>query len=296
RQVLHQGDAEVDRREVADPQQRPRRLEAAEGQLRGALEEAHVVGAQHPPQLEVLELRGHAGVDHLHHLVGGDPVGQHRGDEGAGAGADVDVEVVDRAVDGEQIERPQRPDLVDAAGESAPTEDQSRLRRLLPPPRFAAWFRLDVYDLTHYARPVPPIGPTPPLPCPPIVFLHSMRKPLLAALAACIALLLALAGPASAAGSCAQMKAWLTAGGGSSSGLMVMDAETGEVLCAQAADTPRPLASNTKLFTTSAALALIGPETRIPTRVMTDGTVDANGVLHGSLYLQGGGDPTLGTP
>jgi D-alanyl-D-alanine carboxypeptidase/D-alanyl-D-alanine-endopeptidase (penicillin-binding protein 4) len=92
------------------------------------------------------------------------------------------------------------------------------------------------------------------------------------------------------------MKAWLNAGGGASSGLIVEDAETGEVVCAQAADTPRPLASNTKLFTTSAALALIGPETRIATKVMTDGTIDANGVLHGSLYLQGGGDPTLGTP
>ncbi|HXF32435.1 MAG TPA: D-alanyl-D-alanine carboxypeptidase/D-alanyl-D-alanine-endopeptidase [Solirubrobacterales bacterium] len=123
-----------------------------------------------------------------------------------------------------------------------------------------------------------------------------MRKPLLAALAVAFALLLALAGPASAANSCAQMKAWLTAGGGASSGLMVMDAETGEVVCAQAAETPRPLASNTKLFTTAAALSLIGPETRIPTKVMTDGTVDAAGVLHGSLYLQGGGDPTLGTP
>jgi serine-type D-Ala-D-Ala carboxypeptidase/endopeptidase (penicillin-binding protein 4) len=123
-----------------------------------------------------------------------------------------------------------------------------------------------------------------------------MRKPLLAAVAVCLGLLLVLAAPASAATSCAQMKAWLTAGGGSSSGLMVMDAETGEVVCAQAATTPRPLASNTKLFTTSAALALIGPETRIATKVMTDGTVDANGVLHGSLYLRGAGDPTLGTP
>jgi D-alanyl-D-alanine carboxypeptidase/D-alanyl-D-alanine-endopeptidase (penicillin-binding protein 4) len=123
-----------------------------------------------------------------------------------------------------------------------------------------------------------------------------MRKPLLAAVTVAFTLLLALAGTASAATSCAQMKAWLTAGGGSASGLLVMDAETGEVVCAQAAETPRPLASNTKLFTTSTALALIGPETTIPTKVMTDGTVDAAGVLHGSLYLVGGGDPTLGTP
>jgi D-alanyl-D-alanine carboxypeptidase/D-alanyl-D-alanine-endopeptidase (penicillin-binding protein 4) len=123
-----------------------------------------------------------------------------------------------------------------------------------------------------------------------------MRKSLSAALAVCLVLLLVPAWPASAANSCAQMKSWLSAGGGSSSGLLVMDAETGEVLCAQDADTPRPLASNTKLFTTAAALSLIGPETRIPTKVMTDGTIDAGGVLHGSLYLQGGGDPTLGTP
>ena len=92
------------------------------------------------------------------------------------------------------------------------------------------------------------------------------------------------------------MKSWLTAGGGSQSGLIVIEAESGEVVCAQNPETPRPLASNTKLFTTAAALALLGPETRIATKVMTDGTVDANGVLHGSLYLQGGGDPTLGTP
>jgi D-alanyl-D-alanine carboxypeptidase/D-alanyl-D-alanine-endopeptidase (penicillin-binding protein 4) len=123
-----------------------------------------------------------------------------------------------------------------------------------------------------------------------------MRKALLPALAACLGLFLLLAGSAAAATSCAQMKAWLTAGGGSSSGLLVVDAESGEVVCAQAAETPRPLASNTKLFTTAAALSLLGPETRIPTKVMTDGTVDAEGILHGSLYLQGGGDPTLGTP
>jgi serine-type D-Ala-D-Ala carboxypeptidase/endopeptidase (penicillin-binding protein 4) len=126
-----------------------------------------------------------------------------------------------------------------------------------------------------------------------------MRKTLLPALAACLGLLLALAGPAAAAttaSSCLQMKAWLKAGGGASSGLLVVDAETEEVVCEVAATTPRPLASNTKLFTTSTALAKLGPTTTIPTKVMTDGTIDAEGVLHGSLYLQGGGDPALGTP
>jgi D-alanyl-D-alanine carboxypeptidase/D-alanyl-D-alanine-endopeptidase (penicillin-binding protein 4) len=126
-----------------------------------------------------------------------------------------------------------------------------------------------------------------------------MRKTLLPALAACLGLLLALAGPAAAAStasSCGQMKAWLKAGGGASSGLMVVDAETEEVVCAANAEAPLPLASNTKLFTTSTALAKIGPTTRIPTKVLTDGTIDENGVLHGSLYLQGGGDPALATP
>ena len=51
-----------------------------------------------------------------------------------------------------------------------------------------------------------------------------------------------------------------------------------------------------KLFTTSTALTRLGPESRIPTRVFSDGQLDSKGVLHGSLYLQGGGDPALGTP
>ncbi|HVW46151.1 MAG TPA: D-alanyl-D-alanine carboxypeptidase/D-alanyl-D-alanine-endopeptidase [Solirubrobacterales bacterium] len=109
-------------------------------------------------------------------------------------------------------------------------------------------------------------------------------------------MLLALAGPAAAANPCNQMKAWLKAGGGPQSGLEVVDAETEEVVCAAGAEKMLPLASNTKLFTTSAALSKLGPSATIPTKVMTDGTVDADGVLHGSLYLQGGGDPALGTP
>jgi serine-type D-Ala-D-Ala carboxypeptidase/endopeptidase (penicillin-binding protein 4) len=142
-----------------------------------------------------------------------------------------------------------------------------------------------------------------PLPCLPQVFLPRMRKLSFAAPAACLLLLLALAGPAAAAARiaaptspCNQMKAWLKAGGGSASGLLVVNAENEEVVCAAGSTNQLPLASNTKLFTTSTALAKLGPTTTIPTKVLSDGTVDANGVLHGSLYLQGGGDPSLGTP
>ncbi len=112
-------------------------------------------------------------------------------------------------------------------------------------------------------------------------------------------LLLALAWPVTASGagnSCQEMKRRLVYGGGSASGLFVVDAESGKPVCARAAGTPRILASNTKLFTTSAALSRFGPEYRIATKLFTDGAIGFNGALHGSLYLQGGGDPALGVP
>jgi len=92
------------------------------------------------------------------------------------------------------------------------------------------------------------------------------------------------------------MKRRLVYGGGAASGLFVVDAETGRPVCARAAKRPRILASNTKLFTTSTALSRFGPQYRIVTKLLTDGTIGLGGVLHGSLYLQGGGDPALGVP
>lgn len=120
------------------------------------------------------------------------------------------------------------------------------------------------------------------------------RATLLAAAAA--ALLLLLVGGAQASPSCDRMRAWLHQGGGAASGLLVVDTASEQVLCASAPGRSRPLASNMKLFTTAAALSKLGPDYRIPTKVFVDGPVDAKGVLHGSLYLQGGGDPALGTP
>ncbi len=112
-------------------------------------------------------------------------------------------------------------------------------------------------------------------------------------------LLLAFVLPAVANGAgsaCQEMKRRLVYGGGSASGLFVIDAESGKPVCARAAMRPRSLASNTKLFTTSTALSRFGSEYRIVTKLLTDGTIGLNGVLHGSLYLQGGGDPALGVP
>ena len=121
-----------------------------------------------------------------------------------------------------------------------------------------------------------------------------MKRISIAAALACCALFLTV-GSAAAASPCAQMKSWLKEGGGAFSGLMVIDAESGETVCASGATRQLPLASNTKLFTTSAALSKLGPATRIPTKVFAQGPIE-DGVLHGSLYLQGGGDPVLGTP
>jgi D-alanyl-D-alanine carboxypeptidase/D-alanyl-D-alanine-endopeptidase (penicillin-binding protein 4) len=59
--------------------------------------------------------------------------------------------------------------------------------------------------------------------------------------------------------------------------------------------TPRVLASNAKLFTTSAALARFGREGTLGTEVLGTGELDAEGIYRGSLYLRGGGDPTFGS-
>ena len=121
---------------------------------------------------------------------------------------------------------------------------------------------------------------------------------ILAAICALLALqLFSATAQATTRGSfCANLRARLVRGGGSASGLFVINGETGAPVCARTAGKPRPLASNMKLFTTSTALSRLGPRSGIPTLLKTDGEIDRNGVLHGSLYLVGGGDPALGTP
>jgi D-alanyl-D-alanine carboxypeptidase/D-alanyl-D-alanine-endopeptidase (penicillin-binding protein 4) len=82
---------------------------------------------------------------------------------------------------------------------------------------------------------------------------------------------------------------------GSASGAYVTNLSNGERVFAWRAATPRILASNTKLFTSSAALARFGTEGTLGTEVLGDGRLDEDGIWRGSLYLRGGGDPTFGS-
>ncbi len=94
---------------------------------------------------------------------------------------------------------------------------------------------------------------------------------------------------------CRALHKRLLRGGGRSSGFFVLSAGTGRAICGHAARTRRPLASNMKIFTTATALGRFGPEARLPTRLLASGELDRHGVLRGSLYLKGGGDPALGS-
>jgi len=121
---------------------------------------------------------------------------------------------------------------------------------------------------------------------------------LLTAFALCVILLAPATAEAARGDSrlCAELRSRLVRGGGGASGLVVLDAENSRVVCRRAARRRLPLASNMKLFTTGAALGRLGPGARIPTRLMADGRVDERGILRGSLYLVGGGDPVLASP
>jgi len=76
-------------------------------------------------------------------------------------------------------------------------------------------------------------------------------------------------------------------------GIEVVSLDNGKIIYAQNADKLFTPASNTKLFTTAAALALIGPDYTSRTTVETSGVLDKYGRLTGDLVLVGRGDPNL---
>lgn len=112
----------------------------------------------------------------------------------------------------------------------------------------------------------------------------------------CSALLLSclLAAPARADGLADRADAILArlAPPGGQVGVSVVDLHSGEVLYSHQANDLFTPASTLKLLTSCAALSELGLEYRLTTRVRTNSVV-SGGVLHGHLYLQGDGDPTL---
>jgi D-alanyl-D-alanine carboxypeptidase/D-alanyl-D-alanine-endopeptidase (penicillin-binding protein 4) len=76
-------------------------------------------------------------------------------------------------------------------------------------------------------------------------------------------------------------------------GIDVIDQETGATLYVQNPDQLFLPASNTKLFTTAAALAIAGPDYRFHTTVETQGKIDDHGRLQGDLVIVGRGDPNI---
>jgi D-alanyl-D-alanine carboxypeptidase/D-alanyl-D-alanine-endopeptidase (penicillin-binding protein 4) len=113
----------------------------------------------------------------------------------------------------------------------------------------------------------------------------------------CAALALAAAGPAGAAGLPA-LQAELTrqtgiAGPGSSA--FAYDLSAHQTLFSVRSGVLRPPASVEKLYTATTALERLGPAARLSTTVLGEGTLGAEGVWEGSLFLRGGGDPTFGS-
>lgn len=76
------------------------------------------------------------------------------------------------------------------------------------------------------------------------------------------------------------------------SGAFIRSLKTGDVIYKRNADKLFMPASNMKLFTSAAALILLGHNYVYETNIFANGTIK-NGVLNGDLIIQGSGDPTI---
>jgi serine-type D-Ala-D-Ala carboxypeptidase/endopeptidase (penicillin-binding protein 4) len=81
---------------------------------------------------------------------------------------------------------------------------------------------------------------------------------------------------------------------GPATGAEVYDLTAGATLYGVRDGVGRAPASVEKLYTTVAALRMLGSGARLRTTVLGAGHLGPGGVWHGDLYLKGGGDPTFG--
>jgi serine-type D-Ala-D-Ala carboxypeptidase/endopeptidase (penicillin-binding protein 4) len=78
-------------------------------------------------------------------------------------------------------------------------------------------------------------------------------------------------------------------------GISVRDIQTGEIVVDVEKDKMLVPASSLKLITTLSGVELLGKDFRFETKISYDGFVDTEGTLKGNIYIEGGGDPTLGS-
>jgi D-alanyl-D-alanine carboxypeptidase/D-alanyl-D-alanine-endopeptidase (penicillin-binding protein 4) len=86
------------------------------------------------------------------------------------------------------------------------------------------------------------------------------------------------------------------ASAGGSSGAWVVDATSGKELFLLRPNQPRTPASVEKLLTSSTVLARFGEDARLETTVSADSAPIEDGILGGSVYIKGFGDPSFATP
>lgn len=79
---------------------------------------------------------------------------------------------------------------------------------------------------------------------------------------------------------------------GSTSGVLVAEAQSGKVVCSHNADAVLPPASTAKLLSCGGALAVLGPDYRFETPLVRTGPLK-DGVVEGDLVLVASGDPNL---
>ncbi len=77
--------------------------------------------------------------------------------------------------------------------------------------------------------------------------------------------------------------------------IKIIDLDADSTLASYREQSSLICASTAKLFTTSSALKVLGKSYQAKTRFYCDGIVDSLGVLHGDLWIRGGGDVSLGS-
>lgn len=77
--------------------------------------------------------------------------------------------------------------------------------------------------------------------------------------------------------------------------IKVIDLSNDSTVAAHQPDMSLAPASTMKLFSTALAFEHLGPYYRPKTTFYTDGKIDSSGVLHGNIWIKGGGDPSLGS-